>query len=116
MNYTALKYFPDKPTLIYGNGDGTVNDRSLRGCLRWNADANAPPLSSNSYKPRISAKKKKKWLLQQKAAGYSSNSNNKVYHQEFSGVDHMAILTNPDVLTYIKNAVQSMNIESTNAV
>lgn len=27
--------FPDEPDLIYGNGDGTVNARSLEWCLQW---------------------------------------------------------------------------------
>lgn len=27
--------FPDSPDLIYGDGDGTVNVRSLEACLRW---------------------------------------------------------------------------------
>ena len=36
----AFKYpadtFPDtQPTVIYGNGDGTVNAESLYSCLRW---------------------------------------------------------------------------------
>ncbi|XP_013781387.1 group XV phospholipase A2-like [Limulus polyphemus] len=35
LNY-AKNTFPDsQPTIIYGNGDGTVNHRSLLGCLRW---------------------------------------------------------------------------------
>lgn len=28
--------FPDGyPTFVYGDGDGTVNKRSLEGCLHW---------------------------------------------------------------------------------
>ena len=33
----SAKQFPDyPPTTEYGPGDGTVNLRSLRGCLKWN--------------------------------------------------------------------------------
>jgi len=33
--YYKNKNFPDDPSYIYGNGDGTVNDRSLQACLLW---------------------------------------------------------------------------------
>lgn len=33
--YKKGTWFDDKPTLVNGDGDGTVNRRSLEGCLRW---------------------------------------------------------------------------------
>lgn len=30
------------PDLIYGTGDGTVNDRSLQGCTYWHGKQNQP--------------------------------------------------------------------------
>ncbi|XP_054719504.1 phospholipase A2 group XV-like [Uloborus diversus] len=33
--FFPAKKFPDEPTIVYGNGDGTVNVRSLEACLRW---------------------------------------------------------------------------------
>ncbi|CAL4127353.1 unnamed protein product [Meganyctiphanes norvegica] len=35
MNFAAGK-FPDSPTVIYGDGDGTVNKPSAQRCLQWN--------------------------------------------------------------------------------
>ncbi|XP_057334018.1 phospholipase A2 group XV-like [Microplitis mediator] len=60
------------PQLILGDGDGTVNLRSLNGCLYWR----------NKQKQRI-------------------------YHQPFSGVDHMEILRNQHVLDYIKTTLST---------
>jgi len=34
--------WPSDPTLVQGDGDGTVNIRSLKGCLRWTDQQNAP--------------------------------------------------------------------------
>ncbi|XP_023217052.1 group XV phospholipase A2-like isoform X1 [Centruroides sculpturatus] len=62
--------FSEQPTISYGDGDGTVNMRSLRGCLFWQD--------------------------QQKA---------KVYHKGFQNVDHMAILSDPQVLFYIQKVL-----------
>ncbi|KAK0077115.1 hypothetical protein PV326_010270 [Microctonus aethiopoides] len=55
------------PLLILGDGDGTVNLRSLEGCLHW-----------------------------------QGKQKQKIYHQPFSGVDHMEILRNATILDYIK--------------
>ena len=33
--FTKPSYFPDSPTLIYGDGDGTVNLKSLKLCSEW---------------------------------------------------------------------------------
>lgn len=33
--YKPGSFLDDTPTLVYGNGDGTVNLRSLEGCLHW---------------------------------------------------------------------------------
>ncbi len=74
----AFKYsksqWPDKqPDVIYGDGDGTVNLRSLHGCLRW-----------------------------------SNQQQQKVYHQEFTGVDHMAILTKHHTVQYMMNYIKNI--------
>ena len=35
--------FPDQqPTVVYGLGDGTVNDKSLASCARWQSEQNQP--------------------------------------------------------------------------
>jgi len=72
FTWTAKQWPDQQPVTHYGPGDGTVNLRSLHGCLRW-------------------TKKQKQ----------------KIYHQEFNGSDHMAILDNPDVISYIKRVVNS---------
>lgn len=33
--YEDMEDFPDYPKYVHGDGDGTVNLRSLRGCLKW---------------------------------------------------------------------------------
>lgn len=58
------------PTLQTGNGDGTVNMRSLEGCTLWR-----------------------------------DKQKNKIYNKEYPGVDHMSILSNPNVIKYIIGAV-----------
>lgn len=35
FHYSESQWFDSQPTVIYGEGDGTVNVRSLHGCLRW---------------------------------------------------------------------------------
>jgi len=35
MIFKAGKFPLKYPKLEYGNGDGTVNSRSLEGCVRW---------------------------------------------------------------------------------
>ncbi|XP_015921524.1 lysosomal phospholipase A and acyltransferase [Parasteatoda tepidariorum] len=35
LDYRNTSHFPDNPKLIYGDGDGTVNVRSLEACLLW---------------------------------------------------------------------------------
>ncbi|XP_058802629.1 phospholipase A2 group XV-like [Phymastichus coffea] len=59
------------PQLILGDGDGTVNIRSLAGCTHWN-----------------------------------DKQKQKIYHQTFSKVDHMQILSDNNVLNYIKNVLK----------
>lgn len=59
------------PQFIFGDGDGTVNLKSLEGCNHW-----------------------------------SSKQKHNVYHQAFPNVDHMAVLTNPGVISYIKNILK----------
>lgn len=42
LNY-GEGYFPGyDPTYVYGDGDGTVNKRSLEGCLRWRGQQSYP--------------------------------------------------------------------------
>lgn len=59
------------PQLVPGDGDGTVNLRSLEGCKYW-----------------------------------QGKQKQKVYSQTFPGVDHMEILRNINVLTYIRTILQ----------
>ncbi|EFA04227.1 phospholipase A2 group XV [Tribolium castaneum] len=61
------------PTLINGDGDGTVNRRSLEGCLHW-----------------------------------ESLQKQKVYSKQLPKVDHMQILNNKDVLSYIANLINDV--------
>ncbi|XP_055933165.1 phospholipase A2 group XV-like isoform X1 [Argiope bruennichi] len=35
LDYRGTSHFPDNPKLITGDGDGTVNIRSLEACKRW---------------------------------------------------------------------------------
>lgn len=35
LYYKPGTWLSDYPTLVYGDGDGTVNRRSLEGCLHW---------------------------------------------------------------------------------
>ncbi|XP_071092371.1 lysosomal phospholipase A and acyltransferase-like isoform X1 [Haliotis cracherodii] len=65
--------WPDKqPKVVTGNGDGTVNIRSLHGCLSW-----------------------------------QGKQKQKIYHKEFPKAEHTEILSNKDVLAYIKTVVNS---------
>ncbi|XP_076280016.1 lysosomal phospholipase A and acyltransferase [Lasioglossum baleicum] len=59
------------PQLLPGDGDGTVNLRSLEACKNW-----------------------------------QGKQKQKVYTQGFPGVDHMNILRNPNVLSYIKTVLK----------
>jgi lysophospholipase-3 len=66
--------FPDGyPGFLYGDGDGTVNKRSLEGCLNWQG------------------KQKKN-----------------VYHETFSNLDHMGILRDKRVLSYIETLARKL--------
>ena len=58
------------PQLIFGDGDGTVNLRSLEACKHW-----------------------------------QGNQKQKVYSQLFPGINHLGILRNPSVLSYIKTVL-----------
>ncbi|XP_067651149.1 lysosomal phospholipase A and acyltransferase-like isoform X2 [Haliotis asinina] len=65
--------WPDtQPKVVTGNGDGTVNIRSLLGCLSW-----------------------------------QGKQKQKVYHQTFPKAEHTEILSNKDVIAYIKTVVNS---------
>ena len=35
FNYSKKQWFDYQPDVVWGDGDGTVNIRSLHGCLRW---------------------------------------------------------------------------------
>ncbi|XP_022914127.1 lysosomal phospholipase A and acyltransferase-like [Onthophagus taurus] len=65
--------FYDTPSFVNGDGDGTVNRRSLEGCMSW--------------------------VKQQKQ---------RVYARPLPKVDHMSILSNPNVLQYIANLVNTI--------
>ena len=90
--YKDVKHFPDKPSFDLGNGDGTVNIRSLRGCMRWR---------NRKLLPK-SAKK-----LAKETKGVEDSE--RIHNAEFPGVDHMGILADPKVLSYIKTNVGKMN-------
>lgn len=62
--------FPDSPNFQYGDGDGTVNRRSLASCLRWR-----------------------------------DKQKQKVYYQPFSNMDHMQVLRDERVISYIVNFI-----------
>lgn len=59
------------PQLVSGDGDGTVNIRSLEACMHW-----------------------------------QKSQKQKIYYQDFPGVDHTNILRNNDTLTYIKKVLK----------
>jgi len=48
--YTSEKddWFDHGPTVVADNGDGTVNLRSLHGCLRW-ADKQSEPVHHHEF-------------------------------------------------------------------
>lgn len=35
LDYRNVKFPDHQPKITFGNGDGTVNEKSLKGCLRW---------------------------------------------------------------------------------
>ena len=72
FHYSKAQWYDDQPDVTYGDGDGTVNKRSLYGCLKW-----------------------------------KGNQRQKIYHQEFKGVDHMSILGSQDILNYIEKVVKN---------
>ena len=67
------KDFPNmQPTIVYGLGDGTVNDKSLASCERWQQQQTQP-----------------------------------VFLKAFSGLDHLAMVENYDVIKAIEDIVAS---------
>ncbi|CAH0389323.1 unnamed protein product [Bemisia tabaci] len=68
MIYKKGKWPGGYPTFSFGDGDGTVNKRSLEGCVYW-----------------------------------TGKQKQKVYHQVFPKVDHMDILQDKNVVSYIQN-------------
>ena len=70
FNYTKKQWFDYQPDVVWGDGDGTVNLRSLVGCLRW-----------------------------------QGKQKQKVYHKAFKNVDHLGMLNNLDINSYIKTIV-----------
>ncbi|XP_044266833.1 phospholipase A2 group XV-like isoform X1 [Tribolium madens] len=73
LYYKPGTWLDGYPTLINGDGDGTVNRKSLEGCLHW----------GNLQKQ-------------------------KVYSKQLPKVDHMQILKNKDVLSYIANLINDV--------
>lgn len=65
--YTDGMWPDSQPNVRTDDGDGTVNIRSLKGCLRW-----------------------------------QGKQNQTVYHQQFKGAEHMEILENKDIISYLK--------------
>jgi lysophospholipase-3 len=99
LYYKKKSDFPLKPQLVFGNGDGTVNIRSLRGCLRW-AEGDPRLLKRRKSLGKENGRRKKK-----------KQKNSPVYHVEFPGVDHMTILKDSQVINYIRRIVGNMNVE-----
>lgn len=74
--YYTKNSFPDGyPGFVMGDGDGTVNKRSLEGCLYWS------PKFRNSRK---------------------MNSGYPVYHQVFPNLDHMDSLRHGQIVEYLR--------------
>lgn len=109
MIYKEEKNFPDKPNLNFGNGDGTVNIRSLRGCMRWSPKKRLSVIR-RSHSPRRNYDRLAKWnwVSELKKEGVRTQRS-AVHHQEFPGVNHMEILRAEGVVTYIRDAVQKIN-------
>jgi len=105
--------------MVFGNGDGTVNIRSLRGCLRW-ADGDPRLLKrKKGYSKKVHRHIDYQQMLKsgdrthpKKKHDRKSGSKPKVYHEEFPGVDHMQILKNAQVINYIRDTVGKMNLQS----
>lgn len=70
LNYKKSTVLDGSPTLINGDGDGTVNLRSLEACKFW-----------------------------------KDKQSQRVYSQKFPNAEHMLILSNPNVLSYITQLV-----------
>ncbi|KAI1285615.1 Phospholipase A2 group XV [Halotydeus destructor] len=66
LDYSGDKFPDQQPKIDFGDGDGTVNTRSLRGCLRWQGQQEQP-----------------------------------VNYANFSGVDHMSVMTDSNVINYL---------------
>ena len=45
FNYTQAQWHDAQPNVVFGDGDGTVNLRSLLGCLRWADKDKAHPVN-----------------------------------------------------------------------
>lgn len=72
--------FPDsQPHVVFGDGDGTVNAKSLRGCLQWQPKQHQP-----------------------------------VNYRNFTGIDHMLVMSDPRVLDYIKTITMSYENDNEN--
>jgi hypothetical protein len=119
--YKDVSYFPDKPNLTYGDGDGTVNIRSLKGCQDWVSGGERDSWSHRrKHKLRYMRLYKKylaegvkiedfdtfRTLLERR---FGPKKAPRVYIKEFGGVDHIQILRDAGVTTYIKNVIGQMN-------
>lgn len=118
MTYKDLSYFPDKPNLTFGDGDGTVNIRSLKGCLRWIPQTKVPWKIKRKQKLEYMKLYKKYRSAGLKMPDFSTfqslvsrrfKTKPSVYHQEFPGIDHMEILRDAGVILYVKNTIGKMN-------
>jgi len=109
MDFKETKDFPDNPSLNMGDGDGTVNIRSLKGCLRW---------SSTNFKSKSLVLHKRglvnltwssRFLRTRPHINVVGTKSQRVFHKEFSGVDHMEILRHDGVIDYVAEAVKRIN-------
>ncbi|ELT91848.1 hypothetical protein CAPTEDRAFT_153574 [Capitella teleta] len=49
LNYTAASWYDNQPDVKFDDGDGTVNIRSLKGCLRWQGKQGKHKVYSQSF-------------------------------------------------------------------
>ncbi|XP_015784283.1 group XV phospholipase A2 [Tetranychus urticae] len=50
LDYRNVKFPDHQPKITFGPGDGTVNERSLKGCLRWQTQQTQPVFYKNFTK------------------------------------------------------------------
>ncbi|KAF4525963.1 hypothetical protein B566_EDAN000754 [Ephemera danica] len=84
LSYTKNSFPDGYPGFVMGDGDGTVNKRSLEGCLYWS--------------PKFRNRR-------------NMNSGYPVYHQVFPNLDHMDSLRHGQIVEYLRQLFsQKINI------